>query len=166
MDQQAFNTFYHNTHTLLYGYVLRLCGDPAVSDDIVQESYLRFMERPPKQEQFMAQKSYLYTIATRKLADHFRGNEKMKQTGIAMNNNPAETDQPVFKEEADPAVQEALDLLSHNDKTLLWLAYVEGYGHREIGQVMNLQPKSIRVLLFRARNRLKELLSQKIKSKT
>ena len=163
MDQQAFNTFYRQTYTLLYGYVFRLCGNSPVSEDIVQESYLRFMEKPPVQEQFAAQKSYLYTIATRKMADYFRVRKKQEQTGIAMKNNPGDTTQPVYNEATGQALHDALDLLSNHDKTLLWLAYVEGYGHKEIGQVLNLKPNSIRVLLFRAKQRLRELLAEKPK---
>jgi RNA polymerase sigma-70 factor (ECF subfamily) len=43
-------------------------------------------------------------------------------------------------------------------QTLLWLAHVEGYSHREIASVLGLREKSVRVLLHRARKELAGLL--------
>ena len=163
MDQQAFNSLYHETHALLYGYVFRLCGDPVLSEDIVQDAYLKYMEKPPREQHFKSQKSYLYTIATHKLTDHFRRQQKAKQTGIAMKNIAGHAEQPAIKEAPDPVIQDVLNSLAANDKMLLWLAYVEGCGHREIGDILKLKPGSIRVLLFRARQRFKDLLQQKTK---
>ncbi len=48
--------------------------------------------------------------------------------------------------------------LKPQERALLWLAYVEGYEHREIAGVLNLSTVSIKVLLFRARRRLAALL--------
>jgi RNA polymerase sigma-70 factor (ECF subfamily) len=47
------------------------------------------------------------------------------------------------------------------ERTLLWLAYVEGNEHKEIARMLGLKEKSIRVLLFRARQRLSALLQPK-----
>jgi DNA-directed RNA polymerase specialized sigma24 family protein len=43
---------------------------------------------------------------------------------------------------------------------LLWLAYVEGYAHNEIAGTLDLNEKSIKVLLFRARRNLERILRQ------
>ena len=57
-------------------------------------------------------------------------------------------------------VGKAFDRLPPNQRMLVWLAYVEGYEHREIARQMGLGEKSVRVLLFRARHRLAGLLRQ------
>ena len=41
---------------------------------------------------------------------------------------------------------------------MLWLAYVEGFSHAEISSALELNEKSVRVLLSRARQRLAALL--------
>ncbi|MEJ7577006.1 MAG: sigma-70 region 4 domain-containing protein [Pyrinomonadaceae bacterium] len=51
--------------------------------------------------------------------------------------------------------------LKPQERALLWLAYVEGYEHREIAHVMQLAEKSVRVLLFRARRKLAHSLEKK-----
>jgi DNA-directed RNA polymerase specialized sigma24 family protein len=41
----------------------------------------------------------------------------------------------------------------------LWLAYVEGENHQEIANALGLARGSVKVLLFRARAKLKRLLT-------
>ena len=43
---------------------------------------------------------------------------------------------------------------------MLWLAYVEGFTHREIGVQLGLGADSVRQLLFRARRKLAALARQ------
>ena len=52
----------------------------------------------------------------------------------------------------------ALAQLRLRDRQLLWLAYAEGYSHREIAEVTGLASASIRLLLFRARRKIAALL--------
>jgi RNA polymerase sigma-70 factor (ECF subfamily) len=48
--------------------------------------------------------------------------------------------------------------LTSRERALLWLAYVEGNSHDDIAAALGLGRRSIKVLLFRARRRLSELL--------
>ena len=48
--------------------------------------------------------------------------------------------------------------LRPRERQLLWLAHAEGYSHKEIAEIMGLRSPSIRLMLFRARHRLAELL--------
>ena len=129
-----------------------------MSEDIVQEAYLRFLQKPPKQPDYYAQKAYLYTIVTRIVTDHFRDIKRSK--GFKDLREISDSDTIDSKNEDDP-VRATMRELNHSEKSLLWLAYVEGYEHKEIGHIMSLKPRSIRVLLFRARQRFRDLLNQK-----
>jgi len=55
----------------------------------------------------------------------------------------------------------AMAQLRLRDRQLLWLAYAEGYSHREIAEVTGLASASIRLLLFRARRKVARLLREK-----
>jgi RNA polymerase sigma-70 factor, ECF subfamily len=52
------------------------------------------------------------------------------------------------------------------DRQLLWLAYAEGYSHREIAEVTGLASASIRLLLFRARRKMAALLREREQRRT
>jgi RNA polymerase sigma-70 factor (ECF subfamily) len=55
----------------------------------------------------------------------------------------------------------ALRELKPRDRQMLWLAYVEGLSHHEIGQALGLKTQSLRPMLFRARQRLSKVLRAK-----
>ena len=59
----------------------------------------------------------------------------------------------------------AMAQLRLRDRQLLWLAYAEGYSHREIAEVTGLASASIRLLLFRARRKVARLLRVKASDK-
>jgi RNA polymerase sigma-70 factor (ECF subfamily) len=51
--------------------------------------------------------------------------------------------------------------LKPQERALLWLAHVEGNSHEEIAEALGVKSKSIKVMLFRARKRLGEMLTKK-----
>jgi RNA polymerase sigma-70 factor (ECF subfamily) len=48
--------------------------------------------------------------------------------------------------------------LKTRDRALLWLAYVEGESHEEIASALGVGRRGVKVMLFRARRRLRDLL--------
>jgi RNA polymerase sigma-70 factor (ECF subfamily) len=62
-------------------------------------------------------------------------------------------------------VQAAMRHLKPRERELLWLAYVEGMSHAEIAAATGLGAMSIRILLYRARQKASQLLRpERIKS--
>ena len=55
-------------------------------------------------------------------------------------------------------VRQAFERLKPRERQLLWLAYVEGSNHKEIADWTGLRAGSIRLLLFRARRKLLDLM--------
>ena len=51
--------------------------------------------------------------------------------------------------------------LKQQERALLWLAYIEEQPHRNIAEILSLNEKSVRVVLFRARKKLAKILSRK-----
>jgi RNA polymerase sigma-70 factor (ECF subfamily) len=50
--------------------------------------------------------------------------------------------------------------LSGQERAVLWLAHVEELTHMEIGVVLGVKEKSVRVIVFRAREKAKGLLQR------
>jgi RNA polymerase sigma-70 factor (ECF subfamily) len=61
-----------------------------------------------------------------------------------------------FEQDAD--IAKLFSELGERDRALLWLAYVEGESHEEMASSLGVGRRSIKVMLFRARRRLRELL--------
>jgi RNA polymerase sigma-70 factor (ECF subfamily) len=161
MDDEAFAGFYERSARPLWAYLARTSGDPALAEDLMQESYVRFLcaTRPPSYlaEGEVACRRYLFRIATNLLRDHWR---RPRATSIE------DTPENVFAHSGDAKQSDAQMILGPalaqmrpRDRQLLWLAHAEGYNHREIAEVTGLGSASIRLLLFRARRKIARLLS-------
>ncbi len=61
----------------------------------------------------------------------------------------------------DDSVSQEFNGLKPRDRALLWLAYVEEHNHQEIASALGLARGSVKVLLSRARARLRKLLVTK-----
>ena len=43
MSEAAFQAFYEETARPLWAFICRVCGKPELADDLLQETYLRFL---------------------------------------------------------------------------------------------------------------------------
>lgn len=151
LDETAFRRFYDQTSTPLLRYLQAVTRKPDLAEDILQETYCRFLTaRLPEMDERQA-RSYLFRIATNLMRDHWRG---------AKETTTESTERPVISLDFDARLnlRQAMDRLKPRERQLLWLAYVEGSNHNEIASSTGLRTGSIRMLLFRARRRLLGLL--------
>jgi len=150
MKRDLFHRFYVQVAPTLRGYITRVCGDRAMADDIFQESFLKFLRMVRWDAPEQQQKAFIFKIAARLVIDNFR---RIKPDPL----DPARrTEDPgsaaISRHEGlNPDIKSLFDALKPRDRSLLWLAYIEGYSHREIATMMGLNAKSIKVLLFRLR---------------
>jgi RNA polymerase sigma-70 factor, ECF subfamily len=158
MDNDAFAGFYERSARPLWAYLARVSGDPALADDLMQESYVRFLCAPRTPDGEVEGRRYLFRIATNLLKDYWRraksqSIEEMHEEFFAASPNAGQL-------ESQALLGPALAAMRPRDRQLLWLAYAEGYTHREIAEVTGLASASIRLLLFRARRRIASLLRE------
>ncbi len=154
IERAEFEAFYAATSRALQGYVRRVAGDPAIVDDILQEAYVRLLSAPPLTA--AQRKSYLYRTATNLVTDHHRAQSRRRRWWQLAPRLAEATPSAV---ELSSDMERLFALLDTQDRALLWLAYVEGSSHREIAEVLQLQEKSVKVLLYRARRRMETILT-------
>jgi len=159
MDEQTFRVFYESTARPLWSYLSRILGSATLADDLVQESYYRFLRATLKSDDAAYQKAYLFRIATNLARDHWRRRPRGE-------NETADAEQVSADDRTAERVQQRSDLgralgrLKPRERELLWLAYAEGASHKEIATVLGLRTASVRLLLFRARQKVLKLLPQ------
>jgi RNA polymerase sigma-70 factor (ECF subfamily) len=149
--EEGFRQLYEATSRPLWGYLQHASGRPDVADDLLQETYCKFLlSKAPAMDEART-RSYLFRIATNLLHNRHRSRE---DTALE---EPAEcgvgTD-----EAARLDVQAAMRRLKPRERELLWLAYVEGMSHTEIAAATGLGAMSIRILLYRARRKASGIL--------
>lgn len=159
MDSEAFAAFYGRSARPLWAYLARVSGDPALADDLMQESYVRFLCATLREDGEVAARRYLFKIATNLLHDFWRrpraaSIEELPESCFVAANALAQSES---RAELGPALKQ----MRARDRQFLWLAYAEGYSHREIAAITGLASASVRLLLFRARKKMARLLRER-----
>lgn len=158
MDEAAFAAFHQQTSRALWAYLARVSGNPALADDIAQESYLRFLCAHRRSEGDAAARGYLFRIATNLMRDHWRRPQTMELEAMPEGALAAADNRDLRRVDSEAMLGPGFALMKPRERQLLWLAYAEGYTHREIAEIMGLGAASIRLLLFRAKRKLVRLL--------
>lgn len=153
MEDRVFEIIYEQTARPLWAYVARISGDASGADDILQETYLKFLNASRKPDDAAGARRYLYTIATNLVYDRFRKIGRRRETEIGESDYEFNSDVV-----ADLEMAQVFSRLKSQERILLWLAYVEGYDHQQIAQIANVNKLSVKVLLFRARRKLTALI--------
>jgi RNA polymerase sigma-70 factor, ECF subfamily len=161
MDEEAFRAFYDRTARALWLYLSRITGDSQQADDLLQETYYRFLRAKATCQGENHRRAYLFRIATNLVRDGYRQTkghqlvELPRSDDVSMDSR-CEDLAEVSARRTD--LHRAMARLRPRDRALLWLAYAQGHAHVEIAETLGVKPGSIKLLLFRARRRLAELL--------
>jgi RNA polymerase sigma-70 factor, ECF subfamily len=160
MDEVRFEAFYRRTSPSLWSYIHRLTGDAAAADDILQKAFIRLLTASPAPVTDDHRRRWIFRTATNLALDHFR--QAKREIGRA--EAIAARDSFRYTAPRDAVQQDMMDTfreLKPRERALLWLAHVEEEAHEDIGAALGVKGRSVKVLLFRARRRLVELLARK-----
>ena len=155
LTEDEFRLLYERTVRPLRAYLYRMLNDNSRADDVLQETYLRFLQaRVPTEMSEEHRKNYLFRIATNLLHDEARARKTAPLKDYPCPSDVAED----VRERNDSA--KYLQQLTIRQRKLLWLAYVERFTHKEIAEMLGVKAPSIRPMLARARERLSEILKR------
>jgi RNA polymerase sigma-70 factor (ECF subfamily) len=156
LDEAAFHRLHAQTARPLWSYLYRVVGDAPQAEDLVQETFLRILRARVGPLSEDEQRAYVFRTASNLAVDAFR---RRKREGDALETVERDTSREAAPYVRDLDVARSFRQLKPQERALLWLAYVEGSAHDEIARSLSLKAGSIRVLLFRARRRLRHLLA-------
>jgi RNA polymerase sigma-70 factor (ECF subfamily) len=163
MDEEAFRAFYDRTSRPLWIYLSRLTSSSQVADDLLQESFYRFLRTRVQWQGEAHRRAYLFRIATNLVRDGRRRDRRGYTVPL-----PDTDRHELAASGSDPAeagvrrtdLKRAMDRLRPRERALLWLAYAQGHAHAEIADTLGVKTASVKLLLFRARRKLAGLLRQ------
>jgi RNA polymerase sigma-70 factor, ECF subfamily len=160
MTEEAFREFYDQTARPIWVYLARTTGDDRLADDLMQETYYRFLRTRTAFDNDNHRRHYLFRIATNLVRDQWRRTRKDSADADALGASASAVDDANVGDRALRRIEltRAMDQLKPRERTLLWLAYAQGFSHEEIASLLGLRTGSLKALLSRARRRLVTLL--------
>ncbi|MEN8222886.1 MAG: sigma-70 family RNA polymerase sigma factor [Acidobacteriota bacterium] len=155
--KETFKLFYEKHSAAFLNFIRKTCGgDSALANDIFQESFCRLFRSSPAGLNEYQLKAWLYKTAYRLIVD-----EKRRKRGDVLDGDMI-MDESLSGSPQDLPIDmaEIFGQLKEKERTLLWMAHVEGYTHREISQIAGISEKSVKVVLFRLRKKFAGILKK------
>lgn len=138
----------------LYRFALKHLRSESVAQDIVQETFAKVWEKHEDVDASKA-KSYLFSTAYHAIVDWAKKEGRQREGEIQ------ETDLSTYSQQnfdVQDILNEALDRLPEQQKTVVLLRDYEGYSYAEIANICALNESQVKVYIFRARKALQEYL--------
>lgn len=162
-DGAAFAALYARYERRIYGFAYRMRGDAADAADLTQETFLKAYRALDKTDDQLHVSAWLHRIAANACRDLRRRRRLVRWLPWedARHDRPSasRTDDPegrLLGDEAQRAVQRALDRMSPRQRQALILREFEGLSCAEIGAVLGVSPNAAKSLLFRAREEFRQ----------
>lgn len=160
MEEGRFESFYRRHAGSVWSYLFRMTGDAATADDLLQKTFFRYLRANPTLASEEHMRRWIFRTATNLALDHFRETKRERtRAEDALRGEAGATPEP--RELLRHDMMKTFSELKPRERALLWLAHVEEADHDDISEALGVKPKSVKVLLFRARKRLGELLTKK-----
>lgn len=147
------------------GFLVRLTGDPALADDIAQETFIRMLRHAGRFDDRYSMKTWLLTIARRILINHHRKQKRIKPDSgrpeQAAPREDAPDERTARKDRQDylkRKLDEAFDHLGPIQRDVLLLFYQQQRSILEIAEMLAMPEGTIKSHLHRARAALKARL--------
>jgi RNA polymerase sigma-70 factor (ECF subfamily) len=143
-DEQLLRALHDEYAGPLWSFVLRLTGDRARSQDVVQETLLRAWRKPSvlDEEQGSA-RAWLFTVARRIVVDEWRSARSRREITV---------DEPPEQSEADQVdalldgwiIAEALDRLTPEHRAVIVECYYRGRSTAEAADVLRIPTGTVK----------------------
>lgn len=155
--RERFDTLYRQNREPVLAFLLRRTEQPADAADVLHDVFTTAWRRIDEVPDGDAARMWLFGVAYRALGNHRRSQHRRNRLVDALTHALSTVfNTASVHDHAD--LHEALQTLSSEDQAVLTLTAWEGLTPTEIGAVVGLDPRTVRVRLHRARQRLRAKL--------
>ncbi len=154
-----------NRTEVVRGFIFRVIGDPALADDLVQETLLRAHKSAATFKGKASRTTWLCTIALNVMRDHFRATAR-RPTQVSdpqmllMLRDEGVLEDDLIQAEMDSCIRQYVLLLPERQRDIVALHDIAGLTHREISAALGISQSNSRTLLHRGRAALKLLFEE------
>ncbi|TDL55399.1 sigma-70 family RNA polymerase sigma factor [Paenibacillus dendritiformis] len=164
LDQSSQKFTYQSYREFIYHDIYFLLQNHDLTEDVIQESFLKVIASPPKAKDAAKIKAWLKKISRNTAYDYLRKYKKYQY----LSNLESMEEEDLFASAAETAVadqveeqirdemlHEALDQLNARYRNVLFRYYVEDKSHRELARELGISEQASAQLLVRARKKLR-----------
>ena len=159
---------YQRYYKELYIFVFSLCGSESVTDDILQDTFLKALLTLKDSH------TKLYMVARNLYYNYYNGQKKQMmveasdfehaamEVHISRREDLIQRDilEEILHKEEKKQLLEAVSQLKGQKKEVILLQYFGDFSQKEIAAMLKITPGNVKVLSYRAKKELKEYLTK------
>ena len=168
-----FVTIFDEYYPRILCYLSRIVG-PVDAEDLTQEVFSKVNKGLNRFQGRSSLSTWIYRIATNTAIDRSRSasykyessHDAFEDEVIPESSDPAAaeaaplTEQLVIRKEMSDCINEFIDSLPADYRTVIVLGDLEGFANREIAEILDISLDNVKIRLHRARTKLKEALQK------
>lgn len=173
VSDRKFNAIFEEYHPRILRYLTRIVG-PDEAEDLAQEVFDKISRGLEGFQEKSKLSTWIYRIATYTAIDRSRAAASrhakehhlfVEETCPDAPPSPAApvspvTDRIVIRKEMSDCVNEFIDNLPPDYRTVIVLSDLEGFANKEIAQILGISLDNVKIRLHRGRSRLKKALQE------
>ena len=148
---------YERHHATVYGAALRVTGNPADAEDVLQTVFLRILNQGTRLDLEQVPEAYFRRAAINAAVDLLRRRISHRETGLEEASLHAAVDSPTLLKEQ---LRRAIAKLEPGDAELFLLRFIEGLSNGELAELFGQEKNHIAVRLHRIRQTLQTQLER------
>jgi len=138
------------------------------AEDITSDVFINMVQSLPSFTYTGAPfESWLYRIASARIADYYRKNKRRKHVELdeQYKSNHPQPEEMLISEQEQAQIRDKLKNLSEDQQTLLILRFVERKSHEDVAQVLGKSVTAVKTMQHRALKRLAQLMGKEKKER-
>ena len=147
----GFAELYERHYEAVFRAALRITGNPADAEDVLQTVFVRVLGRGGEAEDVSLPGAYFRRAAVNAAVDVLRRREMRAESGYDNDAPHAAVQPPLLLKER---LRRALAILDRDDASLFLLRHVEGLSIEELAGMFEIEKNNVTVKLHRIRVRL------------
>lgn len=169
----VFDSFYNKYHQDLYNFVYYMVKNKQLTEDLIQEIYIRVIKSYNNFRGESSEKTWLFSIARHVTYDYFRSQQrKRRYTNESFDWNemgnyiPSEDSYPdeiAIQNESIHSIYKLLDACTIDQKNVIVLRFIQGFSLEETAKVLDFTVSKVKTTQHRGMNKLRNLLEQENK---
>ncbi|PRX53838.1 RNA polymerase sigma factor [Flagellimonas meridianipacifica] len=143
-------------------YAFYICGNKEMANDIAQEVFLKVWEKRAELDRDKSIKYFLFVLVKNKIISDFRKLNSYRKYcdhfNVVTTNAEHSLEKQLEVKELSQLINYAIDLLPEKRKMAFKLSRDESLSYKEIGEKMNISPRTVEVHIALAMKNIKEYL--------
>ena len=154
-DHEALKVIHKYMNRQIYAVAYAVLQDFSLSDDVVQETYIKIMEKAFSYRKGTNARAWVLAIARNIAIDYYR-KRRFECEADEITDAEMRFDESTVLSSME--VKKALDSLSDEERQIITLKIYAGLKHREIAPLLGLTTEACKKKYQRAADKLRELL--------